>query len=70
MSMRNELLDEVKLAAGDQLLTKGEVAKTLRSSRQRIVDLCRSGHRSFVTVGLTGGFVAATPKRPETGRCG
>jgi len=49
--MRNELPDEVKLAAGDQLLTKGEVAKTLRSLRQRVVDLCRSGHLSFVTVG-------------------
>lgn len=38
-------------ADSDELLTTGEAAKLLNSSRQHIVDLCGRGDLPFVTVG-------------------
>jgi len=36
---------------GDELLTTGEAAKILSTSRQHVVDLCDRGDLSFVTAG-------------------
>lgn len=38
-------------AALDDMLTTGEAARVLNSSRQHVVDLCNSGDIPFVTVG-------------------
>lgn len=48
--MRIQALDSV-LGADDELLTTGEVARILNTSRQHIVDLCERGDLPFVTTG-------------------
>lgn len=49
--MRDIITDIVLDAEGDELLTTGEAAKLLNSSRQHVVDLCTRGDLPYVTVG-------------------
>ena len=49
--MRTATYDTITAHAGDELLTTGEAAKLLNSSRQHIVDLCERGELPFTTVG-------------------
>ena len=49
--MRSATYDELTRAASDELLTTGEAAKLLNSSRQHVVDLCERGELPFTTVG-------------------
>jgi excisionase family DNA binding protein len=49
--MRTTTVDQVTMAESADLLTTGEAAKLLSSSRQHVVDLCTSGDLPFVTVG-------------------
>lgn len=44
-------MDSVIGPAGDELLTTGEAAKILNTSRQHVVDLCDRGDLPFVTTG-------------------
>jgi len=46
-----ESIVEQDRAVGDEMLTTGEAARVLNSSRQHIVDLCNQGDLSFETVG-------------------
>ena len=50
-SMRDNLVDTFLEEQSDELLTTGEAAKLLNSSRQHIVDLCNRGDLPYVTVG-------------------
>jgi excisionase family DNA binding protein len=45
------MVDQAVDAESDELLTTGEAAKLLSSSRQHVVNLCRSGELPFTTVG-------------------
>jgi len=49
--MRSAVRDEAVVSESDDLLTTGEVAKILNSSRQHVVDLCNSGELPYTTVG-------------------
>lgn len=49
--MRTITLDAVKATESGELLTTGEAAKVLGTSRQHVVDLCKRGDLPFVTVG-------------------
>ena len=49
--MRTSTFDIIIAGNGDHLLTTGEAAKILNSSRQHIVDLCDRGELPFVTIG-------------------
>src|SRR5262245_66338423 len=49
--MRTESVDTVLGPEGDDLLTTGEAAKILNTSRQHVVDLCDRGDLPFVTTG-------------------
>ena len=49
--MRAQSVDTVIGSAGDELLTTGEAAKILNTSRQHVVDLCDRGDLPFVTTG-------------------
>ncbi len=49
--MRSAVRDEAVVGESDDLLTTGEVAKILNSSRQHVVDLCNSGELPYTTVG-------------------
>lgn len=49
--MRLEAFDSVMRPEGDDLLTTGEAARLLGTSRQHVVDLCDRGDLPFVTVG-------------------
>ncbi len=49
--MRTVTLDTVTAAESTELLTTGEAAKILGTSRQHVVDLCDRGDLPFVTVG-------------------
>ena len=49
--MRSAIRDEVDISESTDLLTTGEVAKILNSSRQHVVDLCNSGELPHTTVG-------------------
>jgi excisionase family DNA binding protein len=49
--MRTEVFDAAASRETDELLTTGEAAKMLNSSRQHIVDLCEQGLIPFTTVG-------------------
>ena len=49
--MRLQELNKVFAPDGDELLTTGEAAKILNTSRQHVVDLCDAGDLPFVTVG-------------------
>lgn len=49
--MRARSVDTVLGSGGDELLTTGEAAKILNTSRQHVVDLCDSGDLPFVTTG-------------------
>lgn len=49
--MRTITLDAATSAESGELLTTGEAAKLLGSSRQHVVDLCDQGDLAFVTVG-------------------
>ena len=50
-SMRVQAVDAVIGSGGDELLTTGEAAKILDTSRQHVVDLCERGDLPFVTTG-------------------
>lgn len=45
------MLDELTAADGEELLTTGEAAKILNTSRQHVVNLCNSGDLPFTTTG-------------------
>ena len=49
--MRAVLSDEFIRAESERLLTTGEAARLLGTSRQHVVDLCNAGDLPFVTVG-------------------
>ncbi len=49
--MRTATYDTITAHTGDELLTTGEAAILLNSSRQHIVDLCERGELPFTTVG-------------------
>ena len=49
--MRDTIHKALEGAESDELLTTGEAAKLLNSSRQHIVDLCERGELPFTTVG-------------------
>jgi excisionase family DNA binding protein len=49
--MGTATLDTVNAAESAELLTTGEAAKILGSSRQHVVDLCDRGDLPFVTIG-------------------
>lgn len=49
--MRNVLQTELASTASDELLTTGEAAKLLNTSRQHVVNLCNQGDLPFTTVG-------------------
>jgi excisionase family DNA binding protein len=49
--MRSNTYDSFNLAEGDELLTTGEAAKILNTSRQHVVDLCDRGELPFTTTG-------------------
>jgi len=50
-NMRLQAVDSVIGPEGDALLTTGEAAKILNTSRQHVVDLCDRGDLPFVTTG-------------------
>jgi excisionase family DNA binding protein len=49
--MRDSITEQVLESEGDELLTTGEAAKILNSSRQHVVDLCNRGDLPYTTVG-------------------
>jgi excisionase family DNA binding protein len=49
--MRSSFADRLLAATGNDLLTTGEAARLLNSSRQHVVDLCDRGDLPFTTVG-------------------
>lgn len=49
--MRTATYDRVTQAENDELLTTGEAAALLNSSRQHVVDLCERGQLPFTTIG-------------------
>lgn len=50
--MRKHIAEaEIQDATDDELLTTGEAARILNSSRQHVVDLCNRGDLPFTTVG-------------------
>ncbi len=49
--MRTSTHDIIFADNGNRLLTTGEAAKILNSSRQHVVDLCDRGELPFVTIG-------------------
>ena len=49
--MRSATFDAINEAEADDLLTTGEAAKLLNSSRQHVVDLCDRGELPFTTLG-------------------
>lgn len=49
--MRTSTYDIINADKGNRLLTTGEAAKILNSSRQHVVDLCDRGELPFVTIG-------------------
>jgi excisionase family DNA binding protein len=49
--MRTGSVDAILRPEGDDLLTTGEAAKILNTSRQHVVDLCERGDLPFVTAG-------------------
>ena len=49
--MRVHTVDSLLAEDGDELLTTGEVARILNTSRQHVVDLCERGDLPFVTTG-------------------
>lgn len=49
--MRAGSVDTVVGSTGEELLTTGEAAKILSTSRQHVVDLCNRGDLPFVTAG-------------------
>lgn len=49
-SMRTDVIDTL-VPRGDDLLTTGEAARILGTSRQHVVDLCERGDLPFVTTG-------------------
>ena len=51
MAVRTATVDQANDAESEELLTTGEAAKLLSSSRQHVVNLCNSGELPFTTVG-------------------
>jgi len=49
--MRLQAVETVLGSEGDELLTTGEAARILGTSRQHVVDLCERGDLPFVTTG-------------------
>jgi DNA binding domain, excisionase family len=49
--MRANAVDTILAAEGDELLSTGEAALILNTSRQHVVDLCERGDLPFVTTG-------------------
>lgn len=49
--MRTRTYDRIAAADPDELLTTGEAAAVLSSSRQHVVDLCERGDIPFTTIG-------------------
>ena len=51
MGMRVNAVNSLLVADGEELLTTGEAARILNSSRQHVIDLCERGDLPFVTTG-------------------
>lgn len=51
--MRTATIDEARALRSDDLLTTGEAAKLLGTSRQHVVDLCNAGLLPFAYAGKT-----------------
>ncbi len=51
VSVREVLPSEVARTASEELLTTGEAAKLLNTSRQHVVNLCNQGDLPYTTVG-------------------
>lgn len=51
VTMRRTIPDQILKSEGNELLTTGEAAKLLNSSRQHVVDLCERGDLAFTTIG-------------------
>jgi len=49
--MRVNAVNSLLVADGEELLTTGEAARILNSSRQHVIDLCERGDLPFVTTG-------------------
>jgi excisionase family DNA binding protein len=49
--MRSAIYDSISDAGRDELVTTGEAAKLLNSSRQHVVDLCERGDLPYTTTG-------------------
>ncbi|HET6560423.1 MAG TPA: helix-turn-helix domain-containing protein, partial [Marmoricola sp.] len=49
--MRSAVRNEAVVSESEDLLTTGEVAKILNSSRQHVVNLCSAGELPYTTVG-------------------
>jgi excisionase family DNA binding protein len=49
--MRTSTYDIIIADDGNRLLSTGEAAKILNSSRQHVIDLCDRGELPFVTIG-------------------
>lgn len=49
--VRTSTVERLTAEHSDELLTTGEAAKLLSSSRQHVVDLCNSGDLPFLTMG-------------------
>ena len=49
--MRAQTIDSIVPPNDDELLTTGEAARILSTSRQHVVDLCNRGDLAFVTTG-------------------
>lgn len=51
METRSATIEQANEAESEELLTTGEAAKLLSSSRQHVVNLCNAGDLPYLTVG-------------------
>ena len=65
--MRTRFTEVLATAEGQQLLTTGEAAQLLGTSRQHVVDLCNAGDLPFVVVGKHRRVARADVESIQTG---